>query len=513
MSRYRRLLIAATVVGGLIAGTVAVGALRGTGSREFSQSTSGVTGSAETGDFFASELAIGDFDNDGFGDVLAAAPHEDLGSKLDAGQIQVLYGSRAGVSTAGDAVIHQGTRRVVGKSIEGDLFGSALAVGDFNNDGYDDAAVGIPGKTVADQADAGWVTILYGGERGLRGNGSHRIGQDSASVDGDPDVRDYFGHSLASGDFNNDGFDDVAVGAPSDSDPGVDRAGSVTVLFGSADGVVTAGSQLLHQGLAEVAETPEAGDSFGWALTAGDFNDDGLDDLAVAAPGESIGEIGDAGVVHVFAGSAEGISLAGNQVLSEDTPGVPGVPEANDRFGTSLAAGDFDGGGTSDLVIGVPGESKGSRVSSGVVQVLPGVAGVGVTGADTKRLSQASKGVPGKPQAGDGFGHHVAVGDFNDNGRDDLAVGVPGESLDSLTGAGSTHVFFGGPSGIRTKNDEQWHPGQNGMAGTGEANAGVGRALAVGDINGDDRADLVIAAPGRTAGGDNTAGSFIVLFG
>lgn len=510
MTRRRMLVLAVIAILGLGAATVS--ALSTRGSREFSQSTSGVAGSAETGDFFAVELAIGDFDGDGFGDVVAAAPYEDLGSKRDAGQIQVLYGASNGISTAGDDTIHQGTRNVVGRSIEGDLFGSALAVGDFNNDDFDDLAVGVPGKTVLDQANAGWVTILYGDDRGLSGRGSVRIGQDSAGVDGEPASGDWFGHSVTSGDFNGDGFDDVAVGAPGDDDAGASWAGSVTVLYGSASGVSGTGSGFVHQGIDGVLDDPEAGDELGWALAAVDVDGDGHDDLAAAAPGESISTIDDAGIVHVFHGSPTGVVVDGNITLHENTPGVPGVPEAHDRFGTSLDGGDFDGGGVGDLAIGVAGEAKGSRTASGVVQVLPGTEGVGITGAGTKRISQA-KFVIGTPQAGDDFGYRVAVGDLNGNGRDDLAVGSPGESVDGATGAGATHVFFGRATGISRAKDELWQPGLGGLPGAVEANAGAGRALATGDIDGDGRDDLVIGVPGRTAASRNTSGSFVVLYG
>ena len=510
VSRKRLLVIAVLALLGLGAATVS--ALSTRGSREFTQSTSGVAGSAETGDYFAVELAVGDFDGDGFGDVVAAAPYEDLGAKRDAGQIQVLYGSSGGVSTAGDDTIHQGTRNVVGRSIAEDLFGSALAVGDFNNDDFDDLAVGVPGKTVLDQPNAGWVTILYGDDRGLSGRGSVRIGQDSAGVDGEPGAGDWFGHSVTSGDFNNDGFDDVAVGAPGDDDAGASWAGSVTVLYGGASGVTGTGSAFLHQAVDGVLDDAEAGDEFGWALTAADVDGDDHDDLAVAVPGESISAIAQAGIVQVFSGSPTGVVVDGNVALHENTPGVPGVPEAYDRFGTSLDGGDFDGDDVDDLAIGVAGEAKGSRTSSGVVQVLPGTQGVGITGADTKRISQA-KFVPDRPEAGDDFGYRVAVGDFNGNGRDDLAVGAPGETVEGAVGAGATHVFFGRATGISRAKDELWQPGLNGLPGAVQPNGGAGRALATGDIDGDGRDDLVIGVPGRTTGSRNTSGSFVVLYG
>lgn len=510
LGRRRIVVLAVLVLVGL--GATTVGALSARGSRELTQSSDGVTGSAETGDYFGVELAIGDFDGDGRGDVVAAAPYENLGAKRDAGQIQVLYGSSGGVSTAGDDTIHQGTRNVVGRSVAGDLFGSALAVGDFNNDDYDDLAVGVPGKTVLDQPNAGWVIVLYGNARGLSGRGSVRIGQDSPGVDGEPGAGDWFGHSLTSGDFNNDGFDDVAVGAPGDDDAGASWAGSATVLYGSASGVSGAGSTFVHQGVDEVADDPEAGDEFGWALAAADVNGDGFDDLAAAAPGESIDTIAQAGIVHVLRGSPTGVVVEGNVTLHENTPGVPGVPEAHDRFGTSIDGGDFDGGGVGDLAVGVAGEAKGARTASGVVHVMPGTDGVGITGAGTKRLSQA-KGVPGSPQAGDEFGYRVTVGDFNGNGRDDLAVGAPGETIDGAVGAGATHVFFGSATGITKKKDELWQPGVGGLAGVVQPNGGAGRALAAGDIDGDGRDDLVIGVPGRTTGSRSTSGSFVVLYG
>lgn len=512
MRRRTRTLVAVAAVGtvGLLA-TTAV-ALTSDGSREVSQDTRGVIGATENADFFGAALAVGDFNGDGFGDVAVGVPHEDIGTKVDAGLVQVLYGTAAGVTASGDTKLTYGTRGVAGKAAPDDLFGSALAVGDFDNDGFDDLAVGVPGRDSGDRKDTGIVLVFLGGETGLTGRDSHKLAQDVPGVPGDhvKHRRDYFGHSLVAADFDNDGHDDLAVGAPGDR-AHERRAGAVTVFNGGAKGVTRTGI-MLTQDTPGVGETAEEDDAFGWSLAAGDFDNDSYPDLAVGVPGEKRkGHFG-AGIVQVFRGSATGIDPVGDTTYSEATPGVDGAVEDDDRFGTALAAGDFDGNGFDDLAIGVPGESRRSTVSSGVVQVLSGGA-TGLTGADSRKITQASEGVSGDPEFGDDFGAALAVGDFNGNGRDDLGVGVPGEAIGALTGAGLVHAFYGGTSGVRTDNSQVWYPGRDGLPGSPQANAGVGRALAIGDIDGDGRDDLVVGVPGRTVGAAPGGGTFIVIRG
>jgi len=515
--RARIFAIAAAVA--IIATAAGAVALTSSNSRELSQSSAGVNGTAETGDFFAAAVAVGDFNNDGYGDVIAGSPYEDLRSKVDGGQIQVFYGTASGVTTVGDRTIHQGTRRVVGTSEPDDLFGSALAVGDFDFDGYDDLAVGVPGEDVHATVDAGAVTILYGGEFGLSGQDSQVFSQASTGVEGDVGAYDNFGHSLVVGRFNDDAYDDLAIGAPGDGEAGAARSGSVNIVYGSANGIVIgSGGLFLTQEVIDVAETAEIDDSFGWSLAAGNFNGDqaengnGLDDLAVGVPGETHEGLSGAGIVQIFLGSPAGVVIDGNMIISESTPSVRGLAEANDRVGTSLAAGDIDGDGYDDLAIGAPGEARKLRLASGLVIVLEG-SPIGLTGILSRRLSQYGRKVPGVVEAGDEFGFSVVIADFNNNGRADLAVGVPGEGVGSINGAGVVHTFFGGSSRIKKAGSQMWQPGVGGVPGSPNANAGVGRALAAGDVNGDGRDDLVIASPGRTVSGRATSGSFIIVYG
>src|SRR5918995_1288864 len=209
---------------------------------------------------------------------------------------------------------------------------------DFNNDGAEDLAVGVPFEGVGSIESAGAVNVLYGSAGGLSGAGSQLFTQDTAGVPGAAEDFDFFGFALAAGDFDNDGFADLAVGAPFESVGAIEAAGAVNVLYGSAGGLSGAGSQLFSQDTAGVPGTAEAFDIFGFALAAGDFDNDGFADLAAGAPGEGVGTIAGAGAVNVLYGSAGGLSGAGSQLFSQDTAGVPGAAEAFDFFGSALAA-------------------------------------------------------------------------------------------------------------------------------------------------------------------------------
>ena len=134
---------------------------------------------------------------------------------------------------------------------------------------------------------------------------------------------------MAAGDFNGDGFADLAIGASGEALGTVGEAGVVHILYGSAKGLTAQGNQVFHQDSPGVQETAEGSDVFGCALTTGDFNGDGFVDLAIGAPGEALGSIGSAGIVHILYGSAK---------FHQDRPGVQETAEEDDTFGWALAA-------------------------------------------------------------------------------------------------------------------------------------------------------------------------------
>ena len=379
------------------------GGLTGTGSQLFTQ----VGGAVEAGDFFGAALAVGDFDNDSFADLAVGAPFEDVGRTREAGAVSVLYGSTGGLTTDGGQLFTQ-----VGSSPEpGDWFGWALAVGDFNDNGFADLAAGAPFEDVASIVDAGVVSSLYGSAGGLTTAGGQLFTQVGGAVEAD----DWFGWAVAVGDFNDNGFDDLAVGAPIEGVASAPQAGAVSVLYGSTGGLSTAGGQLF----AQVGDPPEGFDQFGFAVAAGDFNNNGFADLAAGAHFEDVANTSDAGAVSVLYGSAGGLSTAGGQLFTQ-----VGAVESRDEFGRRLAVGDFNNNGFADLAAGAPAEDVAGTLNAGAVSVLYGSAG-GLTTAAGQVFTQNSPGVPGNAEDDDAFG-------------DALAAGDPGPSSASAPASGSS---------------------------------------------------------------------------
>ncbi|GEM_PF-2921605 len=421
--------------------------LTAAGNQLWHKDTPGVRGEARTRDFFGGKLAVGDFNGDGYADLVASTSGSDFGNP---NTVSVLHGSAQGLTTDNNQIWRQGQNGLQGQEkVEdalagvafGDRFGSALATGDFNGDGKDDLAIGDYLEMVNGKTSAGAVNVLYGSDTGLIAANNQLWHQDVKGMQGAAQASGWYGHSLAAADFNGDGKDDLAVGIPTMTVDGREEAGAVGVLYGSKYGLTAQGNQIFTQNSPGMDNTTaEFGDTFGAVLATGDFNGDGYADLAIGVHNESFGTVLSAGAVDILYGSADGLTTAGSQTWHQNLVEVEGYATDYARFGQSLTVGDFNNDGYADLAIGL---EKNFGVG-GAVAILFGSA-QGLT-SDLTLRSQMGTGnsdfIYGTDQAEilhGGAGSDVIYG----GAGDDILIG--GEGDDILVGEAGDDIFYGGP--------------------------------------------------------------------
>ncbi len=440
------------------------------------------------------------------------------------------------------AIWNLDTINIIGESDSIDRLGEAVSHGDYNGDGIDDLAIGIPNYDFQlfniTLNNTGTVLIIYGSISGLSTSNEQFLFQ---TFETEPpnlenlngvEENDFFGKSLASGDFNCDGFTDLAVGTPEESVTfgGEDRnnVGAVNIFYGSDVGFADlgAGSTFLLQGTGLgifFDGSISAGDRFGWSMTVGTFIDGAVgtnscSDLAVSAPFEDFGisnSIADGGQVEVYYGSVIGLSGEPDfrDSLSQQSDDIPGsAAESGDQFGLSLAAGGFRLASNQfeSLVVGIPGEDTDGISNSGAVQVFHS----SITGLDQTNSSEIwsqSGTVIGIVEVNDRFGSSVAVGDFDHDTIDDLVIGVPREDINAsgINDAGSINIIYGSTFGLSDATNQSFHQNTTNLLGTAENSDQFGDVLAVGDLNNDNFDDLVVGVPRE----NSSSGAFHVLYG
>ncbi|MFK7743287.1 MAG: hypothetical protein AB8H80_23425 [Planctomycetota bacterium] len=395
-----------------------------------------------------------DFNGDGYSDLAVGSPDEDVQGEAAAGAVSVVYGSANGLQTAGNQLIRQGSDingLISGVFEAGDRFGTSLAWGDFDSDGFDDLVIGIPREGLSGRNQCGAVQVIYGSASGLQGGNLGRndqfLSQGLAGVTGQLEDFDWFGHAVAAGDYDGDGYDDLAIGAPLENEA-LANDGVVHVLFGSATGLSVSGDdELIVDPVA-----PEIGDRFGWTLLASNVYGSEVENLIVGAPYEDLGGATDAGavsVLRIFHGFAPSYRWLHRDTSILGQP-IAGIAATNDLFGMSLAAADMQRDGADDLMIGVPFDDPGSISAGGTVHFFRGELSQGLSGYNSI-WDQDSPGVAGVAQLGERFGYSLATLDWDDDGFPDLAVGVPNDrSTTSTSRIGRVNILRGGPSGDLT---------------------------------------------------------------
>ncbi|MER5176925.1 FG-GAP-like repeat-containing protein [Streptomyces sp. NPDC002896] len=423
-----------------------------------------------------------DFNGDGYTDLVVATPKAKVNGGSQAGQLTVLYGSASGVSPNRSALISQNTAGVPGAAEAYDKFGASYATGDLDGDGYTDLAVGVPGED-STASDIGIVQILWGGSRGLVNGGltvygasdsrsAYLYGSNLAVGDFDGDGRDQLAVTGYAGvSVFDDGFTRSTTPARTELSTGPSQLyrGTGSIVAGDFDGngaddlVVSGDSDLEDDDAAGVWLGYYAGGSDGMTFTenlgtvpldaahvraAGDLDKDGYDDLVTYGKGAS-----GAGTIAVHYGGSGGIPGSSRSALiDQDTPGVPGVNESGDAFGAGVSIGDVNGDGYPDAAVGAQGEGVGTVEYAGAVWLLKGSAS-GLTGSGAQSFTQNTTGVPGIAERMDRLGFDVRLQDLNGDGRADLTAAAVGEDVfddDVHYADGADWVLRGSASGLTT---------------------------------------------------------------
>ncbi len=488
--------------------------------------------SDEAGNGFIAVAGAGDVNADGYDDVIVGLPN--YGGTGDAGAAMVFHGSASGIPS-GSPIAGGYASWIPGDQSGGQVGASVAAAGDVSGDGYADVIVGAP-RYDDPAADAGVAYVLLGGAGGIPSGAPSGTAYARLAVG---DASGLLGGAVAgAGDVDGDGYDDVIVGA---SYFGASDKGAAFVWRGGNPGIVDGDPSTANPRLNSAS--PHFLGSFGTAVAgAGDVNGDGYSDVIVGAP-DYVGVEGWDGAAFVFLGGPEGLA---------SVPATRFDPEqSHAEFGSNVAAaGDVNGDGYDDVIVGAPAYDDGPNINigaffiflgsaSGIANGTPATAatrflgGANASGAGDVNgdgyadvvagagpgfsvdvfLGSAS-GIPDGTYANvpptlhsdlpDGFGSSVrGAGDVNGDGYADVIVGASG-----YDGRGAAFVFLGSATGIA-----------NGGPSTAAARLESDQAAsemgstvaAAGDVNGDGYGDVIVDAPAYDAGQTDEGAAFVFL--
>ncbi|EDZ47019.1 integrins alpha chain [Rhodobacterales bacterium Y4I] len=395
----------------------------------------------------------GDINGDGFDDILIGALGADPNGNFRAGESYLVFGAAGGFDASLDLASLNGSDgfTLSGIDILDWSAGSVSSAGDINGDGYWDFLIGALGGTPSGNVRAGESYVVFGGAGGF----DARL--DLAALDGnngftlngiDPD--DFSGSSVSyAGDVNGDGYDDVLIGAHRAAQNGGSEAGESYLVFGSAGGFdARLDLASLDGSNGFVLNGIDGFDRSGMSVSsAGDLNGDGYDDILLGAYGGDPNGSDSAGESYLVFGAAGGFDASLNLSSLDGSNGftLNGIDSA-DRSGWSVSsAGDTNGDGFDDVLIGAYSADPNGNVRAGESYLILGAAGGFGANFDLSSLDGSNGFILNGIDELDYSGRSVsAAGDVNGDGYDDILIGAYSADFNGLTDAGETYLIYGG---------------------------------------------------------------------
>jgi flagellin-like protein len=426
-------------------------------------------------DYSGNSVSSGDFNGDGFDDVLIGAFSADPNG-VNSGASYIIFGS----NNLSESIELSNANVTFNGKVSLDNAGSSVSSGDFNGDGFDDVLIGAKGADPNSDSAAGESYVVFGS---ADFSGVIELSNANVTLKG-IDAGDYSGNSVSSGDFNGDGFDDVLIGAFS-ADPNSDSAaGESYVVFGSADfsGVIElSNANVTLNGII-------AGDVSGFRVSSGDFNGDGFDDVLIGA----MCAYSDTGESYIVFGAFD---INGVFNLTDANVTLNGI-DVGDRSSSSVSSGDFNGDGFDDVLIGAKQADPNSNFDAGETYIVWGNSGL----SGVIELNNANVTFNGA-SGSDYSGYSVSSGDFNGDSIEDILIGT--EWSEPL---GESYIVWGNSDLSGDFNLTDTNITLNGV----DAYDYSGRSMCSGDFNGDGISDVLIGAPYADPNGDSSGESYIV---
>ena len=481
--------------------------------------------------------SAGDVNGDGYDDLIIGGPGADPNGDSNAGETYVVYGGpRApGTEDVLDLSALDGTNGFILNGIDGSDYSgwSVSSAGDVNGDGYDDLIIGAWGTDPNGDSNAGETYVIYGGASAPGTGGELDLSK--LAMDGNGFIlagsarNDRSGWSVSSaGDVNGDGYDDLIIGADGADPNGDSNAGETYVVYGGASAPGTGGEldlSALDGTTGFILNGIDASDQSGFSVSAaGDVNGDGYDDLIIGARDANPNGDSRAGETYVVYGGASAPGTGGRFNLSalDGTNGfiLNGIDRLDRSGGSVSSAGDVNGDGYDDLIIGANSADPNGDSNVGETYVVYGGANAPGTGGelDLSALDGTNGFILNGIDARDYSGTSVSpAGDVNGDGYDDLIIGANRADPNGDSGAGETYVIYGGANapGTGGRFNLSSLDGTNGFILTGVDmfdNTGFSVSSA-GDVNGDGYDDLIIGAYGGDSNEDSNAGETYVIYG